>query len=145
MAQAKSGDKVKVHYRGTLKDGNVFDSSFEREEPLEFEIGSGMLIKAFEDAVVGMEVDATTNIDVQAADAYGEYNDEYKLEVPKTDMPEGFEAEVGTMMQGQTETGDVHTFTIIGVEETSVTLDGNHPLAGQDLSFEIQLVEIVAE
>lgn len=144
MAQAKSGNTVKVHYKGTLTDGNVFDSSFD-QDPLEFEIGSGMLIKAFEDAVVDMEEGATCNIDIKAADAYGEYNDEYKIEAPKSDMPEGFDPQIGSMMQGQSEDGATHTFIIIGVDDENVQLDGNHPLAGQDLSFEIQLLEVVSE
>ena len=98
MAQAKTGDTVRVHYHGTLDDGSVFDSSLERE-PMEFVIGEGQLLPGFESAVLGMEVEESKTIRIPAAEAYGEYHDEFVVEAPREIFPEDLALEVGLMLQ----------------------------------------------
>ncbi|NNF51813.1 MAG: peptidylprolyl isomerase [Gammaproteobacteria bacterium] len=142
MSQAKSGDTVKVHYRGTLEDGTVFDSS-EGRDPLEFDIGSGQLIPGFEAAVDGMAAGETSSISISSTEAYGPHREEMVMEVPRTQLPAEMEPKIG--MQLQAGQGDEQfVVTITEVQEETVTLDANHPLAGKDLNFEITLVEIVA-
>lgn len=141
MAQAKAGDKVKVHYTGTLSDGTVFDSSLERE-PLEFTLGEGQVIPGFEEAVVGMEPGGTKNITLAPDQAYGDYNAEAVTDVPRDQIPPHIAPEVGMMLEVRLETGQPAHVIITEVSDESVTLDGNHPLAGKDLSFDLSLVEI---
>lgn len=141
MAQVKNGDSVKVHYTGTLEDGSVFDSSRERE-PLEFTLGSGMLIPGFEKAVEGMAVGDATKVTIPADEAYGQRNDEMIIDVAKDQVPEHITPEVGMLLQLESE-GGVMEVVITAVKEDGITLDANHPLAGKDLTFEIELVEIV--
>ncbi|MCT4534606.1 peptidylprolyl isomerase [Halodesulfovibrio sp.] len=141
MAQVKNGDSVKVHYTGTLEDGSVFDSSRERE-PLEFTLGSGMLIPGFEKAVEGMAVGDATKVTIPADEAYGQRNDEMVIDVAKDQVPEHITPEVGMLLQLESE-GGVMEVVITAVKEDGITLDANHPLAGKDLTFEIELVEIV--
>lgn len=141
MTQVKTGDTVKVHYTGKLEDGTVFDTSVE-DEPLEFTVGSGMVIPGFENAVVGMAPGETKVEKIPADQAYGEYQEEMVMEVDRNYMPEDFEPEVGQQIEIQRPSGEVIDVVITEISETAVTLDANHPLAGMDLIFEIQLVEI---
>lgn len=141
MSKVKDGDTVKVHYTGTLEDGTVFDTSRERE-PLEFTLGGGQLIPGFEKAVLGMAEGDTTEVSIESGDAYGERRDDLELEVSKSDLPDNIEPEVGMQLQMQQEEGRAIPVQITDVEEEYVTLDANHPLAGKDLNFEIELVEI---
>ncbi len=143
MTKAQNGDKVRVHYTGTLDSGEVFDSSYERE-PLEFIIGEGKLIPGFEKAVEGMEVGEKKKIKIPYQEAYGEKRDELLLEVPKTDLPEGLDPQVGMQFQLNTPTGGTIIAELTEVKDDTVILDANHPLSGKDLNFEIELVEIVS-
>ena len=139
--QAQIGDTVKVHYTGTLDDGTVFDSSLERD-PLEFTIGEGKLIPGFEEAVIGMSEGESKTVEIPADKAYP-YNEELVFVVDRDQLQPDLQPEVGQQLQFQREDGQIVIFTVIDVSELSVTLDGNHPLAGEDLTFEIQLVEIL--
>lgn len=141
MSQAKNGDTVKVHYTGTLEDGSVFDSSRERE-PLEFTLGKGQLIPGFEDAVRGMAVGDKTTTKIPADKAYGPVREEMVARVGKDQFPEGIEPEVGQQLQVPQQGGGIIVVTVTEVDDTQVTLDANHPLAGKDLTFEIEVVEI---
>lgn len=141
MTQAKSGDTVKVHYIGKLDDGTVFDSSGEHE-PLEFTIGTGTIIPGFEQAVIGMSPgDSKTEI-IPTDNAYGPYLEDMVLTVDRQQMPTEIEPELGQQLQLQHPTGGVIPVTITEISPETVTLDANHPLAGEDLTFDIQLVEI---
>ena len=141
MSQAKSGDTVKIHYTGTLDDGTKFDSSAGRE-PLEFAIGSGQVIPGFDNAVDGMTVGDNKTVTIPAGEAYGERHDQLVQEVPKSALPEDMEPEVGMQLQSQGPDGQVMNLLVTAVEVESITIDGNHPLAGQSLTFAIELVEI---
>jgi peptidylprolyl isomerase len=141
MAQAKKGDKVKVHYTGKLDDGTVFDSSAGRE-PLEFTLGGGQMIPGFDKAVETMSVGESKTIRISPKEGYGRRDEKRVLRVPRTQLPEGFEPQVGDQMQIQPPGGRPMMVKVIQVSERQVTMDGNHPLAGQSLTFEIQLVEI---
>jgi len=142
IGQAQLGDTVKVHYTGTLEDGTVFDSSIDRE-PLEFTIGEGKLIPGFEEAVVGMSQGESKTVEIPSDEAYGSYYEELVFVVERDQLPPDLQPEVGQQLQFQQEDGTIVTLTVIDVSELSVTLDANHPLAGKDLTFEIQLVEIL--
>jgi FKBP-type peptidyl-prolyl cis-trans isomerase 2 len=141
MAQVKSGEKAKVHYTGTLEDGTVFDSSRERE-PLEFEVGAGQLIEGFDQAVDGMTVGETKNVKIPAEKAYGPHRPDLVIEVDKTQFPEGLNPEVGQQLQTQDNQGQPLIVSVAAIDDDKVTLDANHPLAGKDLNFEIELVEV---
>ncbi len=142
MAQAKSGDKVNVHYTGRLTDGTIFDSS-EGRETLEFELGTGMVIKGFDDGITGMIIGEKKTVHIPAADAYGEVNPDYLAVFPKAEIPADIPYEVGMQLNmHQDGTGQVMPVTVTEVTETSITLDANHPLAGKDLIFDIELVAI---
>ncbi|PLX22794.1 MAG: peptidylprolyl isomerase [Ignavibacteria bacterium] len=143
MATAKSGDKVNVHYTGSLGDGTVFDSSRERD-PLTFEVGSGQVIPGFNDAVDGMDVGASVTVTIPAKDAYGDVREDFILKVKPTDIPEEITPEVGMELQLHQEDGGAVPVKVTEVTEEHVMLDANHPLAGQDLTFEIELVSIEA-
>ncbi|WPP52558.1 FKBP-type peptidyl-prolyl cis-trans isomerase [Catalinimonas niigatensis] len=142
MTVAKNGNTVKVHYTGKLKDGTVFDSSLQRNEPLEFTLGQGNMIAGFEKAVDGMKVGDSTVADIPVGEAYGEVREDMILEVPKKDVPENITPEVGQRLAVQQKDGQSIPVTIAKVSEESITLDANHPLAGKDLVFEIELLEI---
>lgn len=142
MAKAKHGDTVKVHYTGTLEDGTTFDSSRERG-PLEFEIGSGMVIPGFEQAVEGMSPGETRTETFGPEQAYGPHEEGMTMKVERSRIPAGLELQAGQRLQVKSPAGETSAVTITEVTPTSVTLDANHPLAGKDLSFEIELVEIV--
>jgi len=141
MAQIKKGDKIKVHYTGKLDDGTVFDSSKERE-PLEFTVGDGKIIPGFEEAVIGMQPGESKTIKIEAEKAYGPYREELVAEVEKTKFPEDVKPEAGQQLQVKQENGQVIIVTVLGSTDTHVKLDANHPLAGKDLTFELELVEV---
>lgn len=142
MSQAKENDKVQVHYTGRTKDGEVFDSSVDRE-PLEFTIGSGMLLKDFEQGVMGMSVGDKKTIDITAENGYGMKNDSLVQQVPKDVLPAEIKPEVGMGLVSEQPDGSRVNVMIIAVDETTITVDANHPLAGEDLTFEIELVQIL--
>ena len=143
MTKLKTGDKVKIHYIGTLKEGEVFDSSRDRNEPLEFTIDDGNLIKGFNDSVKEMEVGVTKKISLGADEAYGKYIDEAIIEVKKTEFPPEMKFELKGFVQGQDDKQRPIQGQIVKIEEEKITLDMNHPLAGEDLNFEIELLEVV--
>jgi peptidylprolyl isomerase len=141
MTQAKSGDTVRIHYTGTLADGSVFDSS-EGRDPLEFQLGSGQVIPGFDTGVTGMAVGEKKTIHIPCADAYGEVNPQAMQAVPRADIPDHIPLDLGTQLQMQAPNGQVVMVTVAEVTEETVTLDANHPLAGKDLTFALELVEI---
>ena len=142
MQIAKSGDKVKVHYHGRLEDGTTFDSS-EGREPLEFEVGSGMVIKGFDDGVMGMNVGDKKTINIPVDEAYGPRDPERIVEFPKANFPPDMKPETGMRLNMTGGQGEVIPVVIAEVGDEVVILDANHPLAGEPLIFDIELVEIV--
>jgi peptidylprolyl isomerase len=143
MAQAKNGDTVKVHYTGTLEDGTVFDSSADRN-PLQFTVGEGQVIPGFEDGVIGMNPDESKSIKIPSDKAYGPYRDELVITLGRDQFPKDLNFKVDQQIQLVRE-DDNQSFLVLvtDVSESMVTLDANHPLAGQDLMFDIQLIEII--
>ena len=141
MSQAKSGDTVKIHYTGTLDDGTEFDSSAGRE-PLEFALGGGQVIPGFDSAVDGMSIGDSKTVTIAPGEAYGERHDQLVQEVPKSALPEDMKPEIGMQLQSQSPDGQIMNLVVAEVAEESITVDGNHPLAGQALTFAIELVEI---
>lgn len=141
MSKAQSGDTVSVHYTGKLSDETVFDSSRDRE-PLSFEIGAGKVIPGFEKSVVGMEPGETKTITIESEKAYGPYREDQVVEIEKDRLPEDIEPVVGQQLQVQQASGETSVVVIKDVSNGSVTLDANHPLAGKDLIFDIELVEV---
>ena len=139
---AKDGDTVKVHYTGTLEDGTVFDSSRERE-PLEFTIGGGKYLADFEDAVKGMKVGETKTVNIPADAAYGQHRDELVLTIPLAQVADGVVPEVGQTLALRNANGESISVVVIEVNETEIKVDANSPLAGKDLTFEIELMEIL--
>lgn len=142
MAEAKEKDKVRVHYTGKLEDGTVFDSSRERD-PLEFTIGEERLIPGFEQAVVGMQPGETKVENVAAGEAYGPFRDELVQELSRKDFPDDITLSQGQRFEARTASGQPLMLTVVDVADDKVTVDANHPLAGKDLVFEIELVEIL--
>jgi peptidylprolyl isomerase len=140
MSQAKSGDTVRIHYTGTLEDGSVFDSSRGRE-PLEFTLGSGQVIPGFDAAVTGMEVGDEHTVTIPAEEAYGPRRRELMLEVPREQFPPHITPEVGQQLQMGGGAQQM-VVTIREVDDARVLLDGNHPLAGETLTFALELVSI---
>jgi len=143
LSKVKDGDTVKVHYTGKLKDGSVFDTSAERE-PLEFKLGEGQLIPGFEKAVVGLNVGDSTEVDIPSTEAYGEAREDLIISVPKDQLPDDVEPQVGMQLQVNQPDGQPVPVRIAEVGDTELKLDANHPLAGKDLSFEIELVDITS-
>lgn len=139
---ARSGDTVRVHYKGTLDDGTEFDSSTGRE-PLQFEVGGGQVIPGFESAVEGMKPGDEKNIHIPAEHAYGPRNEEMVLRVERDQMPPHIDPQEGDQLQLQTPDGQAVPVRVAAVEDEEVVLDANHPLAGENLNFEIKLEEIV--
>ncbi len=137
----KKGDKIKIHYKGTLTDGTVFDSS-EGREPLEFEVGSGMVIKGFDEGVLGMEEGDKKRVEIPVAEAYGEPVPENVIEFPKSNIPEDMELEVGSQIYLNGPSGQPIPAKVTAINEETITLDGNHPLAGKDLVFDLELVSV---
>ncbi len=137
----KKGDKVKVDYTGTLEDGTVFDASEKHGKPLEFEVGTGMVIKGFDEAVVGMEKDEEKEIKLQPAEAYGDLNPELKKKVPREQLPKEQEPKEGMILLMGLPNGQQMPAKIIEVTDKEVTLDLNHPLAGKVLNFKIKVID----
>lgn len=140
MAQATPGDTVRIHYTGRLDDGTVFDTS-EGRDPLEFVLGSGQVIPGFERAVTGMERGEEKTVTIPADEAYGERKSELLINVGRSEMPSGLDPQVGQRLQMSTPDGQTFQVTVTETSDTTVVLDANHPLAGRDLTFDIQLVE----
>jgi peptidylprolyl isomerase len=141
MQQVKAGDTVKVHYHGRLADGTTFDSSSGRE-PLEFQVGSGQVIKGFDNGVTGMQVGEKKTIEIPVNDAYGPKDENMVVQFPKANFPEDLNPEVGMQLNMTNGSGQVIPVVITEVAEDNVVLDANHPLAGEDLIFDIEVVEI---
>ncbi len=142
MAKAKNGDTVKVHYTGRLTDGTEFDSSTS-SEPLEFTLGEGQVIPGFEEAVVDMTPGDKKTVTIPVDEAYGPHRDELITQVSRDQFPEGIDPEVGQQYEMVSNTdGQVFIMTVTDIADGQVTLDANHPLAGEDLTFDIELVEI---
>lgn len=141
MSQAKQGDTVKIHYTGTLDDGTQFDSSSGRD-PLEFTIGSGQVIPGFDQAVQGMAVGDSKSVNITPEDAYGPRHEQMVQQVPKSALPENLEPVPGMALQARSDDGNVINLTVTHVGDDDITVDGNHPLAGRNLNFDIELVEI---
>jgi FKBP-type peptidyl-prolyl cis-trans isomerase 2 len=139
--QAKTGDKVQVHYHGRLVDGTTFDSSAGRQ-PLEFEVGSGMVIKGFDEGVTGMSIGDKKTISISPDEAYGPRQEEMVIEFPITNFPPDIKPEVGMTLNMHSENGQEIPVVITAITEEAVTLDANHPLAGQTLVFDLELVDI---
>lgn len=141
MTTAQSGNTVKIHYHGTLEDGEVFDSSRERE-PFEFTLGAGMVIPGFDDAVTGMKQGDAKDVSLPPAEAYGEMVDDLVITLPKDKLPEDLAPELGMSLQVTLPDGQPFPFRIVDIQEAELTLDGNHPLAGKTLNFSLELIEI---
>jgi FKBP-type peptidyl-prolyl cis-trans isomerase 2 len=141
MSQATPGDTVKVHYTGTLDDGTRFDSS-EGREPLELKLGAGQVIPGFDAAIRGMSVGDARTVTIPAAEAYGPHDPERVQEVPRAAVPPEIELQPGMMLSASGPGGQTLNFQVVGFDDESVKIDGNHPLAGQDLTFALELVEI---
>lgn len=141
MQQAKEGDKVKVHYHGRLRSGETFDSSQGRD-PLEFTVGAGQMIKGFDEGVKGMQVGDKKTVEIAADDAYGQKEATNLIEFPKDQFPPNMDPEVGHQLMLSNDQGQQFPVVIAEVRETTVILDANHPLAGQDLIFDIEMVDI---
>ena len=141
MSQAKSGDSVKIHYTGTLDDGTQFDSSAGRD-PLEFELGSGQVIPGFDKAVDGMSVGDRKSVNIPAEDAYGTHHQQMVQDVPRDALPAEMEPVEGMSLQAEGPDGQAFNLVITAIQEETITVDGNHPLAGKALNFDIELVSI---
>ena len=141
MQQVKKGDTIKVHYHGKLVDGTTFDSS-EGREPLEFEVGSGMVIPGFDEGVTGMAVGDKKTVSIPAEEAYGPKQEDMIMEFPKERFPAEMVPEVGMQLNMNNGQGQSFPVVIVEVQESVVILDANHPLAGQELIFDLELVEI---
>ncbi len=143
MSQVKKDDTVKVHYTGKLDDGQVFDSSVERGEPIKFTMGKGELIPGFEGGIIDMKVNEKKTINIPKEEAYGVIREELVQEVPKSQLPKDIKPEVGMGLTSQTQNGQEINLIVKDVKEDSIVVDGNHPLAGKDLTFELEVVEIL--
>jgi|AntRauTorckE6833_2_1112554.scaffolds.fasta_scaffold24202_2 FKBP-type peptidyl-prolyl cis-trans isomerase 2 len=142
LSTVKNGDTVKVHYTGKLEDGSIFDSSQEKD-PLEITLGEGKLIPGFEKAVIGLEVGDSTTATIESGDAYGERREDLEVTIERSQLPEDITPEVGMQLQLNQPNGQPVPVKITKVEEENIIIDANHPLAGKDLEFDIELVEIV--
>ncbi|MER3317020.1 MAG: peptidylprolyl isomerase [Allomuricauda sp.] len=142
MSKVKENDTVKVHYTGKLTDGQIFDSSLQRE-PLEIKLGEGQLIPGFEKGLIDMAVNEKKTITIEKQDAYGEVNEALFQKISKTQLPEDLKPEVGMGLVGANAQGQEQQFRIAKVEEEDIIIDANHPLAGQDLVFDLEVVEIL--
>ncbi len=141
MAQAKRGDTVKIHYTGKLEDATTFETSAEHD-PLQFTLGEDKMIPGFEQAVIGMKPGESKTVRVPADKAYGPYRKELTIEVDRDKIPPNLKAKVGHPLRIRLADGKTAMVKVIELSESTITLDGNHPLAGQDLTFDIQLLEI---
>lgn len=141
MSQVKKDDVIKVHYTGTLTDGQVFDSSIDRE-PLEFKVGAGQMIPGFEKGVMNMELNEKKIVEISANEAYGEVKEELFQEISKSQLPDNLDPEVDMALAAQMPDGRTQQLRIAKVQEDTIVVDANHPLAGKDLKFEIEVVQI---
>lgn len=141
MSKVKKGDTVRVHYTGKLTTGETFDSSTGRE-PLEFEVGAGMMIKGFDDAVIDMVIGDKKTVNILPADAYGERNDQMVIDFPRSNFPDDMVPEVGMQLMMNNNAGQQFPVTIVEVGDEVVILDANHMLAGKELVFDIEMMEI---
>jgi peptidylprolyl isomerase len=137
----KEGSKVKAHYTGRLTNNEEFDSSLkEGREPIEFVIGEGTLIPGFENGILGLSPGDKKTVEIPAVEAYGEYKDELRVTVPKTNAPQG--VQVGQSLQANMQNGEMVTFMVREVNDDNIIVDANHPLAGQTLIFDIEVLEV---
>ncbi|RYM32048.1 peptidylprolyl isomerase [Brumimicrobium glaciale] len=143
MSQVKQNDKVKVHYTGKLANGEVFDSS-EGRDPMEFQVGTGQLIPGFENGVIDMKVNEKKTIVIPSTEAYGEPREELIQEVPRDKLPQEIQPEIGMGLVSKTPDGQEIQLVVKEVKEDAIIVDGNHPLAGQELTFDVEVVEINA-
>jgi FKBP-type peptidyl-prolyl cis-trans isomerase 2 len=141
MTQAKAGNTVQIHYTGTLNDGSVFDTS-EGRAPLSFTLGAGEIIPGLDAAIDGMEVGEKKSVTIPSDEAYGDYQPEARQAVPRESIPDHIPLDPGTMLQMQTPDGRAVAVTVAEADEASVTLDANHPLAGKDLTFDVEVVRV---
>ncbi len=141
MTEIKQGDTVRIHYTGTLLDGSVFDSS-EGRDPLEFVVGSGQIIPGLDTAMPGLVAGDKKRVEIACVEAYGPINPAMRQAIPREGIPDDIPLEPGTQLQMQTPDGQALPVTVVDADEATVTLDGNHPLAGQDLIFEIEVVSV---
>ncbi|MDF0705726.1 FKBP-type peptidyl-prolyl cis-trans isomerase [Flagellimonas okinawensis] len=142
MSKVKENDTVKVHYTGKLTNGQIFDSSLQRE-PMEVALGQGQLIPGFEKGLIDMEVNEKKTITIDKKEAYGEVNESLFQKISKSQLPEDIKPEVGMGLVGSNAEGQQQQFRVAKVEENDIILDANHPLAGQDLVFDLEVVEIL--
>ena len=138
----EKGNKVKVHYVGTLEDGEEFDNSYKRGEPIEFTVGQGQMIKGFDDGVLELSVGDKKTLNLSPENAYGDVDERAFIPVEKSNFPPKFKFEVGEMVQGRTQQGMPVNAKIMEIKDNEVVLDMNHPLAGKSLSFDVEVVEI---
>lgn len=143
MSQVKQNDKVKVHYTGKLASGEVFDSS-EGRDPMEFQMGTGQIIPGFENGIIDMKVNEKKTIVIPSAEAYGEPREELIQEVPRDKLPQEIQPEVGMGLVSKSPDGQEIQLIVKEVKDDAIIVDGNHPLAGQELTFEVEIVEINA-
>ncbi|AZV76899.1 peptidylprolyl isomerase [Parasedimentitalea marina] len=141
MTEVKAGDIVRIHYTGTLLDGSVFDSS-EGRDPLEFTVGAGQVIEGMDTEMPGMTVGEKKTIEIPCAKAYGPINPGARQAIPREGIPDDIPLEIGTQLQMQSPEGHALPVTVVEVDDATVTLDANHPLAGKDLTFALELVSI---
>jgi peptidylprolyl isomerase len=141
MTEVKNGDTVRIHYTGTLTDGSVFDSS-EGRDPLQFTAGAGQVIPGMDEEMAGMKVGEKKTLNIPCEKAYGPLNPAARQAIPREGIPDDIPLEIGTQLQMQSPDGQVLPVTVVEVDDATVTLDANHPLAGKDLTFEIELVSI---
>ena len=141
MSQVKENNTVKVHYVGKLSDGQVFDTS-EGKEPLEFTLGQGKLIAGFEKGLIDMKLNEKKTITISKEEAYGESREDLIQEVDKSQLPEDITPEVGMGLVSKSADGNEMNLLIVEVKETTIVIDGNHPLAGKELTFDLEVVDI---
>jgi peptidylprolyl isomerase len=141
MNQAKSGDRVKIHYTGKLNDGTVFADS-KKSEPLEFTLGAGQIIPGVDEAVQGMEPGQSKTVTIPPEKAYGPRQEGLTKDIPKGDLPEGMQPQVGQSLKVDRPNGEPMIVSITAVSDSNITVDANHPLAGKDLDFKLELLEV---
>ncbi len=141
METAEQGKRVKIHYTGTLDDGTVFDTS-KGKDPLQFQVGGGTVIEGFEEAVKGMQVGESKNVIIPPEKAYGERQEEMVITAPRDQVPPDLELELGMLLQMGAPSGELIQVTVVDISDKEVTLDANPPLAGKQLTFDIELVEV---
>jgi peptidylprolyl isomerase len=142
MAQAKDGDKVRVHYSRFLDEDDVVDSSY-GEEPLEFTLGQRMVIQGIESAVIGMKEGDTKEVLIATEDAFGPRKEELIIDVERSQIPTDIDIEIGKVLQIRSDEGNVYNVAVLDIDDNNVKLDGNHPLAGEELKFKLELIEIL--